>query len=89
MNSDTKPNKQSLIHDVMRGLLLKYVDWERMWYSPKCKFKKGDKLKLNWKAKVMGYEQLEKPITFEKIHKDGVVYTKENDPWNIYWLRRA
>lgn len=81
--------KPFFIHAVMRGLLLKYVDWERMWYSPKCRFKKGDKLKLNWKAIVMGYEQFEKPIIFERVDKDGVVVGKDNDLWNIYWLRRA
>ena len=80
--------KPFTIHVVMRGLLFKYVDWERMWYNPKCNFKKGDKIKLNWKAKVMGYE-MEKSMTFLKVDKDGVVDTKEKDSWNIYWLCRA
>jgi len=79
--------QQSCITAVISRLLFKYVDWERMWYNPKCKFKKGDKVKLNWKAKVMGYKQQES-MTFLKIDKDGVVDTKEKESWNIYWLCR-
>ena len=77
-----------LIGAVVRSLLLKYVDWERMWYNPKNKFKSGDKIKLNWKAWVTGYKQIT-PMTFKSIDSDNVVDTNEGDTWNLYWLCRS
>jgi|WetSurMetagenome_2_1015567.scaffolds.fasta_scaffold347209_1 hypothetical protein len=68
-------------------ILLVYVNWERMWYNPKkCNFKIGDKLRLNWKAKVSGYS-IDKPLTFVSIDKDNVVETIEDGYWHLYWLK--
>jgi hypothetical protein len=81
--------KQALnIPVVVRRLLYKYVDWERMWYEPKCKFVRGDKVKLNWKYKIFVYDgKYPKDVwTFDKIDKDNVVDTIEDVTYNLYWL---
>lgn len=83
-------NKTDVISSFFNKLLYKYVDWERMWYNPKCKFKKGDKLKLNWKAKVFFKTNIlndENPI-FKKIDKENLVYFKSGETCNLYWLTR-
>ncbi|WP_445714110.1 hypothetical protein [Flavobacterium sp.] len=85
-----KCDKTAVISSFFNKLLYKYVDWERMWYNPKCNLKKGDKLKLNWKAKVYFKTNIlndENPI-FKKIDKDNLVYFKSGETCNLYWLSR-
>ena len=92
LNKPQKP--QSIVGAVMRGFLYKYVNWERIWFKPKCKFIKGDRVKINWKAKMYFKGELIKPLPtefmiFDKIDKDNVVDMENGDTWNLYWLCRA
>ena len=86
--------KLLVMRSLLSNLLYKYVDWERMWYEPKCKFVKGDKVKLNWKAKVYFRGDLVKPLPtdymiFDRIDNDNVVYLQDGTSWNLYWLCRS
>ena len=82
------------VYAAVRSFLYRYVDWECMWYSPKCKFKKGDLVKLNWKAKVYFKSDLIRPLptqpmVFDKIDNDNIVDMVGGEAWNLYWLCRA
>lgn len=86
--------KLLVMRSFLSNLLYKYVNWERMWYEPKCKFVKGDKVKLNWKAKVYFRGDLVKPLPtdymiFDRIDNDNVVDLQDGTTWNLYWLCRA
>ena len=83
-------NKTDVISSFFNKLLYKYIDWERMWYNPKCNFKKGDKLKLNWRARAYFKTNIlnDKNPIFLKIDKDNLVYFKSGETCNLYWLSR-
>lgn len=85
----------ALFWPVVHSILYHYVNWERMWYTPKCKFKKGDLVKINWKAKIFFKRHYlvnllpTQPMIFDKIDNDNVVDMVDKTNWNLYWLRRA
>jgi len=76
---------------LIKKLIYKYVDWEKMWYMPKNKFRPGDKVKLNWKAK----SHFEKTkvnwgvMKFKGIDRDDVVEMEDGDYCSLYWLKRG
>lgn len=74
---------------VVRSLIATYVDWERMWYDPKNKFTKGDKVKLNWKYRYHFNEKDNRIFVFDKIDQDNVVDMADGEVYNLYWLTRA
>lgn len=77
----------------IKNLIYKYVDWERTWYNPnpKLELKKGDKVKLNWKAKShLGNIDINKGIMiFDNIDENDVVEMESGECYNLYWLKRA
>lgn len=74
---------------VVRSLIAMYVDWERMWYDPKNKFTKGDKVKLNWKYRYHFNKKDNRIFVFDKIDQDNVVDMADGEVYNLYWLTRA
>ncbi len=74
---------------VVRSLISMYVDWERMWYSPKNKFTKGDKVKLNWKSRYHFNKKDNRVFVFDKIDQDNVVDMTDGEVYNLYWLTHA
>jgi hypothetical protein len=75
---------------VVRSFIYKYIDWERMWYEPKNKFVKGDKLRLNWRYKYcLENTKQHLVFVFDKIDNDNVVDMKCGETYNLYWLTRA
>jgi hypothetical protein len=75
---------------VVRSLIDSYIDWERMWYEPKNKFVKGDKVKLNWKYKYhLENTKQHLVFVFDKIDDDNVVDMECGETYNLYWLTRA
>jgi len=75
---------------VVRSLIERYIDWERMWYEPKNKFVKGDKVKLNWRYKYhLENTKQHLRFVFDKIDDDNVVYMECGEMYNLYWLTRA
>ena len=86
--------KAFFILRVICSLLYTYIDRQKMWYEPKNKFKRGDKVKLNWKYIVLFRDDLDryyKPytLTFDKIDNANVVDTIEGETYNLYWLCHA
>ena len=82
-----------MIGKFVHSILYKYVDWERMWYKTKCKLKKGDKVKLNWKAKVYFKDTTVKlptqTMVVDEITKSGrCIILDIGDSWNEYWLTK-
>lgn len=74
---------------VVRSLIAMYVDLERMWYDPKNKFTKGDKVKLNWKYRYYFNKKDNRIFVFHKIDQYNVVYMGAGEVYNLYWLTRA
>ena len=87
--NNQKGNKVLHIGFVVRSLISMYVDWERMWYDPKNKFTKGDKVKLNWKYRYHFNKKDNSVFVFDKIDGDNVVDMKFGKTYNLYWLTRA
>jgi len=82
----------SLISGVVRSLLYKYVDWERMWYEVKD-IPEGSLVVSNWKAKVYFYGSdvidLIKEPEIVKCVDCGVAETTNDNSYNCYWLKRV
>jgi hypothetical protein len=75
---------------VVRSFIYKYIDWERMWYEPKNKFVKGDKVRLNWRYKYcLENTKQHLVFVFDKINNDNVVDMECGETYNLYWLTRA
>ena len=52
---------------LINKLLFKYVDWERMRYTPKINWRPKDKVRLNWKGRIFGYETSHRNLTIKDI----------------------
>jgi hypothetical protein len=82
----------SLISGVVRSLLYKYVDWERMWYEVKD-IPEGSLVVSNWKAKVYFYgsevvDLIKQPEIVKEVDF-GVAETTNDNSYNCYWLKRV
>lgn len=86
-----KKRKWYLRNRIVSNLLYRYVDWERMWREPRCRFKDGDVLKTNWKYNVnISDEDIDSRFVFRSLLEDGVATVDTEDAkgtcMSIYWL---
>jgi hypothetical protein len=94
INTEELPKTKSngIIQRVVRSLLYKYVDWERMWYKAKD-IPKGSLVVSNWKAKVYFYgsevvDLIKEPEIVKEVDC-GVAETTNDNSYNCYWLKRV